>query len=448
MSERPDEPLRRDIGFTGSAFLAFNGVIGASIFALPAKLQDQFGWFSPWLFPLFGLMVLAVALPFARTASHFPMSGGPIVHAAVFGPAISFQAGWLWYLARVTALAANANVLVTYLAALWLPLGTGLGRSAAIVAFVAALTAVNLVGVRRAVRLLDALTLLKAAPLIGMAAFGLIAAGGAIEAPAGLPPLSEIEVAALLVLYAFVGFEASSVPAGETRDPRRTIPRALIATVVATAGLYFLVQLAYVAVMAPGEGGEAPLVAFGTRLAGPAGGLLLTAAAIFSLLGNINGGITSATRATYALGRDGLLPAWFGRVSDRYRTPANSILFMGAFIALLAVTGSFVWLAVISTLARLIVYSISIAALPRLEGTRPGEARGTAAPAGLGPGLRRGTASRLVTYAMVGAGLLVCLWAALQSEWPSWRMLLILVGAGTALYLAAGFANRRPRGAE
>ncbi len=209
------------------------------------------------------------------------------------------------------------------------------------------------------------------------------------------------------------------IPAGETRDAERTVPRALIATILATAALYFLVQLSYIAVMAPGEGGDAPLVQFGTKLAGPAGALLLTAAAIFSLTGNISSGITSATRATYALGRDGVLPGWFGRVSARFHTPANSILFMGLMIALLAVTGSFVWLAVVSTLARLIVYSIGIAALPRVE--------------------KKGR--RFLTYAMMAAGLAVCLWAALQSEWPSWRMLLILVAAGTLLYLAARFAR-------
>src|SRR5687768_771149 len=152
-----DSGLRREIGFTGSAFLAFNGVIGASIFALPATLQDQFGAFSPWLFPLFGLLVLVVALPFARTASHFPMSGGPVVYAAVFGPAASFQAGWIYYVARVTALAANSNVLVTYVATLWPPLALGAWRAAAIVAVVALLTAINVAGVKKAVRLLDAL---------------------------------------------------------------------------------------------------------------------------------------------------------------------------------------------------------------------------------------------------------------------------------------------------
>jgi amino acid transporter len=413
---------------TGSAFLAFNGVIGASIFALPAKLQDQFGAFSPWLFPLFGLLVLLVALPFARTASHFSMSGGPVVYAAVFGPAASFQAGWIYYVARVTAMAANANVLITYLATLWPPLAQGAWRAAAIAGVVAALTAINVAGVGKAVRLLDGLTLLKAAPLIVMAIAGLVVAGGSIEAPASLPPLSEIEVAALLVLYAFVGFETSVVPAGETKDPGRTIPRALIATILATALLYFLVQLSYVAVMAPGEGGEAPLIAFGEKLAGPAGGLLLTAAAIFSLMGNLSGGITSATRATYALGRDGLLPAWFGRVSERFATPANSILFMGVLIALLAVTGSFVWLAVVSTMARLIVYSLGIAALPKVEQAAGGR--------------------RLGVYAMMAAGLGVCLWAAFQSEWPSWRMLLILIMAGTVLYLAAGYSRIRRRPAR
>jgi APA family basic amino acid/polyamine antiporter len=445
MTQSEDEPLRRDIGFFGSAFLSFNGVIGASIFALPATLYGQFGAFSPWLFPLFGLLVLVVALPFARVAAHFPMSGGPVVYGAVFGPVVSFQAGWIWYVARVTALAANSNVLVAYLGALWPPLAAGAWRAAAIVAIVGAVAAINVAGVKRAVRLLDALTLLKAAPLIGMAAFGLIVAGGAIEAPAGLPPLGQIEIAALLVLYAFVGFEASVVPAGETRDPRRTIPRALIATLVATAALYFLVQLSYVAVMEPGEGGATPLVAFGERLAGAVGGLLLTAAAIFSLLGNISGGMTSASRATYALGRDRLLPAWFGRVSDGFATPANSILFMALLIAGLAISGSFVWLAVVSTLARLIVYSIAIAALPKLEGMLPGEGPAPAAPADEpDPGLRRGTTP--LTYAMVAAGLAVCLWAALQSEWASWRMLLILAAAGTVLYAAARASAGRAKG--
>nr|MBA2431956.1 APC family permease [Chthoniobacterales bacterium] len=363
----PDPALRRDIGFVGSAFLSFNGIVGAGIFALPAVLHVQFGAFSPWLFPLFGLLMLLVALPFARLAAHFPGSGGPVVYAAAFGPLAAFQVGWIYYLARTTALAANANVFATYAAALWPPLGTTVGRAMLILLMIGAITAVNVVGVRRAVRTLDALTLLKALPLLLLAFWGLATAADALPPPGPLPSLGGIEAAALIVLYAFIGFENSVVPAGETVSPRRTIPRALLTTVIGTAILYFLVQLAYVAVMPTGDKPDAPLVALATLLAGPIGGIVLIATALFSVAGNLTGSMTSTPRITYALARDGLLPARFAQVSTRYRTPAFSIAFMGLLGIVLALSGSFVWLAVVSTLARLIVYAASIAALPAAE---------------------------------------------------------------------------------
>jgi amino acid transporter len=416
VSEPADEPLRRDIGFFGSTFLSFNGVVGGGIFALPATLYTQFGAFSPLLFPLFGLLVLVIALPFARVAARHSLSGGPVVYAAAFGPLAAFEAGWIYYVARVTALAANATLLVTYLAGWWPPLAAPLPRAAVIVGLSAVLTAVNVAGVRRAVRVLDALTLLKATPLLFAALYGLFLAGG-IEPPAPLPPVADLGAAALLILFAFVGFENSVVAAGETAHPERNIPRALLTTILATAGLYFLVQLAYVAVMEPGSS-KTPLIDFGRAILGPAGALLLTATAICSLLGNISGGITGTTRTTYAMGRDGLLPGWFGRVSERFATPANSILFMGALIALLALSGSFVWLAVVSTLARMFVYSISIASLAKSE--RPGP----------------------LLWVGMAAAIAVCAWAAAQSGWTSWRMLLILAAAGTLLYVLARLATR------
>ena len=404
--------LRREIGFAGSALLSFNGIVGAGIFALPATLHLQFGAFSPWLFPLFGLLFLLIVLPFARLASLFPHSGGPVAYTAAFGRLVSFQVGWLYYLARATALAANANVFATYAASLWPPLGTAAGRVATILLLVGALTAINVVGVRRALRALDALTLLKALPLIGLAFWGLFAAA-AIPAPGPPPPLSAFEGAALLLLYAFVGFENSTVPADETADPRRTIPRALIATVIATATIYFLIQLAYVSVMPAGGAPAAPLAAFAEALIGPAGALLLGGVALASVAGNIGSALTSTPRVTFALAGQGSLPRWFGAVSARFATPANSVLFMGLVVAALAVTGSFVWLAIVSTLARLVVYAVSIAALPRAEKPNP------------------------ALWAMVAAGLAVCGWAAAQSKWPSWAMLTGALAAGLILYALA-----------
>jgi len=405
--------LKRDIGFTGSAFLSFSGMVGAGIFALPGPLHAQFGAFSPWLFPIFGLLFLLIALPFARLAALHPVSGGPVAYTVPFGPLVSFQAGWLYYVARITALAANANVFATYSASLAPALGGPVTRAALIILLVGAITLVNMIGVRRAVRALDALTLMKALPLVALALWGLAWSAGSWPPAGPPPPLSAMEGAALIILYAFVGFENSVVPADETVDAGRTIPRALIATLAATAALYFLIQLAYVSVMPAGSAPEAPLAAFAEALAGPAGALLLTATALASIAGNVTGSMTSTPRVTYALAGQGLLPRWFGAVSARHATPANSILFMGLAGAVLALTGSFVWLAIVSTLARLIVYAVSIAALPKAE--KPAAA----------------------TWAAIAAALAICLWAAAQSTWQSWAMLGGLVVAGLLLYALA-----------
>ncbi|WP_205479289.1 APC family permease [Sphingomonas arenae] len=412
-----DQPsLRRDIGPLGSALLCFNGIVGAGIFALPGTLHAQFGSFSPWLFPLFGSLFLLIVIPFARLAALFPVSGGPVAYTAVLGRPISFQVGWLYFLARVTALAANATVFATYAGALWPPLGTTLGRAVVLVTLVALLTWINLIGLRRAVRALDALSLLKALPLVALALWAL-ASSGAV--PSGPPPeFGAFEAAALATLYAFVGFENSVVPAAETRSPERTIPRALIATVIATAALYTLVQLAYAAVMPPGPQPDAPLAAMAEALIGPAGILILSLTAMASVAGNLLGSLTSTPRVLLGLTDENLLPRWFGRVHPAWHTPANAILFMGAVGLVLALSGSFVWLAVISTLARLFIYGASLVALPVAS-------RRLARPLGL------------AMLTVTGAGLLLCLWAAAQAKSDSWVMLGASVAVGLLLFVLA-----------
>lgn len=416
MNER-ETGLRRDIGLTGSAFLSFNGIVGAGIFALPATLHLQFGTFSPWLFPLFALLVLAFALPFARLSSLFAGTGGPVLYAASFGPLAAFQTGWLYYLAKVTSLAANANVFATYAASLWPPLDTPVGRIATIALLIASLASINIVGVKRAIRALDVMTLLKALPLLVLAVWGL-ASAGAVPAPGAAPPFSEIETAALLVLYAFVGFENNVVPAGETRNPERVIPRAMIGIIIGTAALYFLIQLAYVAVMPAGAAPDAPLAAFAEVLIGPAGGVMLALVAMMSVTGNLTGNLTSSSRVTFAMAEQKMLPRWFGAISPRYATPANSILFMALVAILLAASGSFVWLAIVSTLARMIVYAVSIAALPSVQ-------------------RRHGATIGVGTLVMMAVGLGVCGWAAYQSAWNAWALLGGLVVLGLILSVIA-----------
>ena len=395
--------------------LAFNGAIGASIFALPATLAADFGASAPWLFPLVGLASLLIAIPFSRSVAAFPESGGPATYGRVFGTLPGFELGWIYYVARSTAFAANLNVLIAYLARWLTGADYGAVRIGLILASVAGFAIINIYGVRAAMRVLGGLTFLKAAPLVVAAIAALAIAG--VPAPGSLPAISEVEAGVLIVFYAFVGFENATVTAGETRDPGRTLPRALIGTIGTVALLYFVVQLAFVALFPTGlgSGSEAPLLAMGDRLIGPLGALILGLAAIFSLAGNLHSNMAATPRVTYAMAERGELPRWLARVHREFETPAASILFFAAIVAALAISGSFVWLAVISTLARMIVYAVTILALPRAP-ERPD----------------RITPSH---WLLAAIGVLVCTLVASQAHATAWLTLGALSAAGLLLYL-------------
>jgi LPXTG-motif cell wall-anchored protein len=251
----------------------------------------------------------------------------------------------------------------------------------------------------------------------------LVAAGlwlfGPVPMPGALPALSKVEASALILLYAFVGFENVLVPAGETQDARRTIPRALVLTLILTTGFYMLIQFGFLTVDPPSSN-DAPMIAFGNSVAGAAGATIVALAVLASLAGNLHGNILSSPRLLFAMSERGVLPGWFGRVSPRFATPANAILAFGGVALLMALTGSFVWLAVLGTIARLFLFLLVYASLPKLRadaGERP------LPPVGLSVVLALAT--------------LLCLWAVSQTERDAWIMLAGTALVGSALYLLA-----------
>ena len=416
MDNEPDKPgTRRDVGIWGASFLALNGMIGAGIFGLPGTLDAAVGSFAPWLLLIGGLGVMLIVLCYADLASRFDASGGPQLYAGkAFGQFIGFQAGWMLYAARAAALAANANVLAAYAGVLWPPLNGPL----TIVVTIAAITIVNVVGIRWAVDALGGMTMLKLTPLLLIGALGLVLAP--IPSPT-LPDFTAVEGVALVALYAFVGFEASTIPAGETRNPKRVIPRALLLTVAGVTLLYVIVQLAY---SASGIGdSNAPLADLAAQSLGPAGALLLGITAVVSVLANQLSAVTSISRITSSLADQQLLPRWFGKISPRYSTPANSIIAVGGIGMALALTGTFVTLAVISTLSRLFTYLACIAAVPRLDY--------------LDGQIRWGRG-----FILPSAAGLLCLWAVSHSKSDEWWALLAFLLFGGFLYLAARLGRK------
>ena len=204
------------------------------------------------------------------------------------------------------------------------------------------------------------LTFLKMLPLLLLVLLGLPHLEPEVLISAELPSPGTLGETILILLYALVGFEGAVVPAGEGHNPRRDIPRALTSTVVTIALLYFLIQAISFAVTPDLASSETPLADAAQVLMGTTGAALLTLGAVFSISGNISASILSGPRMTYALARDGVLPAWFSHVSPRFHTPSNSVLFYGAISLVLALSGTFIWLAVMSTLVRLLAYECAL----------------------------------------------------------------------------------------
>jgi amino acid transporter len=350
-TEQSKSGLRREIGQLGFGAIALNGTIGAGIFALPC-----------------GVLIMAIVFVFARVASYFSDTGGPVTYATrAFGPFVGFQAGWLLTLSRAAAFAANAHLMVTYAGWFWPPLADGTAHLVGVGVVCVLLTAINIVGIRQGMIAIFALTVLKLLPLVLLVFLGISQTNPEIFAAADIPPLDSLGETMLIVFYAFVGFESAVIPAGEARNAKRDIPLALVRTILAITVFYFLIQIVTISVAPEVAGSRTPLADVAMILMGSIGAGILTLGAVFSITGNLTSSMLSAPRMLYAMGQLGSLPDWFGRVHPRFHTPSNAILFYAAFSIILALSGGFVLLAVISTIVRLMVYVMCIATLPVLH---------------------------------------------------------------------------------
>ena len=423
--------LVRGIGFMGLAVIVINSMIGAGIFALPAAVSARAGVLSPWLFLAVGLLIISVVLTFAELSSYFKSSGGPVLFTTTaFGPLAGFTTGWVLFVSRMAAFAANTTVMAVYLGAIWPWFSAGIGRTLLILVVTSVLTYVNLIGVKEGVRTMAVITIFKLTPILLLIVLGLQHVSSDILFPATMPTIDDLGGTTLLLVYAFVGFESVTIVSGESKNPTRTMPRALVMTVIATGTLYFLIVLAYISVLPDAGASGATLIDVGRELMGPAGAVLITLAAFFSIGGNLSSIMLAVPRLTFALAQDRLLPKWFGQIHEKYSTPGNSIIFLGGLGLIFALTGSFAYLAAASSLMRLIAYVLCISALPAIR------RKATAAEKADAYRLKGG-------YTIPAFALVLCIWIGAQSSLLSWQVTGALVGAGLVLYAVS--AQRRAR---
>ena len=422
-------PLTRAMRKWDLVGLAINAVIGAGIFGLPSEVFRRIGVYSLFAFVACALVVTLIILCFAEVGSRFTETGGPYLYAReAFGPLAGFEVGWLIWIARVTAFAANSNLLAGYLSFFWPGAGAGIGRAVVLTGVVAALLAVNLTGVRNAANLSNFFTVAKLLPLLLLIGAGLLALDPARFALQSAPPLGDFSVSVLLLIYAFSGFEMAAIPGGEVTDPRRDLPRALLIAIGVVAVIYLLVQVVAIGTVPGLASSSRPLADAGVRVLGPIGGALVSAGAIVSIAGNLHVILMVAARLPYAMAERHELPGWLAATHARFHTPHVSVLLTGAVVLVLALTGSFVAAATISVIARLLSYSATAAALPVLR-----------RKAGAPPAAFRIPAGNVVAIAT----LLLAGWLLSHSTGPQARNTAIAATLGLVLYAAARWRRRQ-----
>lgn len=423
--------LLRGIGFAGAAILVLNSVIGAGIFALPGVIAARAGVLSPWLFLVIGILVITVVLTFAELSSYFKDSGGPVLFTtSAFGPLVGFSTGWILFVSRMTAFAANTNAMAVYLAVVWPWFGSGIGRGLLIVSVCSTLTWANVIGVKEGVRTMAVITFLKIVPILILILLGLQHVTGDTLFPANMPTIDDLGGTTLLLIYAFVGFESATIISGETQKPKETLPKALVQMIMVIGVLYFLIVLVFISVLPDAGASEATLTDVGRELMGPAGAIMITFAAFFSIGGNLSSIMLAVPRLPFALAEERLLPRWFGHVHEKYSTPSNSIYLLGGLGLIFALSGSFAALAAASSLTRLISYVLCIGSLPIIRSKATEEEKKEAFR------LKGGYTIPLIALAL-------CLWIGAQSTIQAWQVTGAMLAAGLVLYSLA--AKRRAR---
>jgi amino acid transporter len=360
-----DEGLVRGISRWDLVAIAINGIIGAGIFGLPSKVFTLIGPYSLIAFVACALVVALIIVCFAEVGSRFDDTGGPYLYAReAFNPAVAFEIGWLIWLARVTAFAANCNLLINYLGYFWTSATDTFWRAAVIVFVVLVLCAINVLGIRQAAIVSNVFTIGKLVPIIIFVGAGLFFLNPQAFALGPRPETGAFSQSVLLLVYAFTGFEMATIPAGEVRDPQRNMPRALIIAILVVAVLYILIQVVCVGTLPGLATSQKPLADAGSQFLGTAGGAIISAGAIISITGNLNILMLSGSRLPFAMAEQKQLPAFIGTVHRSFFTPYVAILITAALMLFLTLKSSFVAALTISTIARLVTYGATCITLP------------------------------------------------------------------------------------
>jgi len=371
--------LVRAIGRWSMAALVINSIIGSGIFGLPSDLAKLLGNASPYAVLIAGGAMGVIMACFAEVASRFTQTGGPYLYSRVaFGRLVGIEMGWMLWLVRLTAPAANASLFVIYLREFWPRAMDPFPRLCVLTLLIGILAVTNLRGVRAGAEMSNIFTVAKLVPLFLVAIAGAVYVlnhqqmSNATATSAG----AHSWLKAILILgFAYGGFEGALTPMSEATNPRRDTTFGLFAALITCTALYTVIQWVVVKVLADPAHSERPLAEVARLAMGNSGAALIAVGALVSIYGYLSANMLAVPRLTFALAEQQDFPAIFAAVHPRFRTPYFSIIVFAALVWLFALLGNFTWNVTLSAAARLFCYGAGCAALPVLRRKQPGGAR-------------------------------------------------------------------------
>lgn len=369
------DALSRQLGLASVTALVIGEVIGVGIFLTPASMARSLG--SPlWLLVVWlvmGAMALSGALCYSELAARFPEAGGGYVYLRrAYGPAVAFLYGWKCLLVMDPGITATLAIGLASYAGYIVHLSLA-GLKAVAVGAICVLAAVSVAGVRLGAGLMQWLTAFKLGALGLIAALALARHLGNwsnfvpfLAQRAGADPLPGALAPGLVgAFFAFGGWWEIAKLAGETRDPARTLPRALMVGVATVTAVYVITSgvFVYLVPLEQVTSGEAFAAQAGVVLFGHAGGSVLAGIVIVAVLGSLLALLMALPRVYYAMARDGVFLKAVAAVHPRFGTPARAIVLQAVLASLLVMLGTFTQILAYFVFVTVLFVALTVAGL-------------------------------------------------------------------------------------
>lgn len=375
-----EDSLKRVFGLRTLVIYGVGDILGAGIYAVVGKIAG-FSGSMVWASFLIAMLVAALtALTYAELGSRLPKSGGVayFIHEAFRTEWLSMLVGWLMFCTCLVSMATLSLAFAGYLNA-FAPV---IPNWAIVLALFAGLAWVNFRGMQESSAVNIVCTTLEVSGLIIVILVSAAYLWGGTTAVTPVPPAEAVGVSAIfqgaaLAFYAFVGFEDVVNVAEEVKNPERNVPRAILIALAIAGCIYILVSWLATRVLTPAElsASTAPLLDVVRRAQPQFPEIIFTVIALFAVLNTALLNFVTASRLMFGMAREGLLPAWLGKLHPDRRTPYRTFLVILPITILLALSGTIQFLAQTTATLILVLFvlvNLSLVTIKRREPPNPG----------------------------------------------------------------------------